>query len=83
MSTKVDAHEAETQLADLLARVAVGETITITRQGIPVAVLAPVSGRAITNTDEAICMLRSLRAARTNRGLSMEEIREMRDEGRS
>lgn len=39
----VGAFEAKTHLASLLDRVARGERITITRHGVPAAVLAPVA----------------------------------------
>jgi prevent-host-death family protein len=39
----IGAFEAKTHLAALLDRVARGERITITRHGIPAAVLAPVA----------------------------------------
>ena len=38
----VGAFEAKTHLSELLDRVSKGETITITRHGIPAAVLIPV-----------------------------------------
>ena len=38
----IGAYEAKTHLSELLERVASGETITITRHGMPVAVLGPV-----------------------------------------
>ena len=37
----VGAYEAKTHLSDLLARVARGERVTITKHGVPVAVLQP------------------------------------------
>jgi len=37
----VGVYEAKTHLAQLLARVAQGETFTITKHGIPVAILQP------------------------------------------
>lgn len=41
METTVGVHEAKTQLSDLLRRVEAGETIIITRRGVPVAELHP------------------------------------------
>jgi len=38
---KVGAYEAKTHLPELLERVIKGERITITRHGVPVAVLQP------------------------------------------
>ena len=40
----VGAFEAKTHLYDLLDRVSRGEKITITRHGVPVAMLVPVEG---------------------------------------
>jgi len=82
MNTRVGAYEAKTHLASLLDRVADGETITITRHGVPVAVLAPPPGFPGANVEEAIGTLRSLRAARAGRGFTADEIRVMREEGR-
>ncbi len=42
---EVSVHEAKTQLSRLLRRVAAGEEITITKRGVPVARLVPVSSR--------------------------------------
>ena len=39
----VGAHEAKTHLSQLLDEVAKGETVTITRHGVPVASLVPAS----------------------------------------
>ncbi len=41
----VGAYDAKTHLAQLLDEVAAGETITITRRGVPVARLVPPSDR--------------------------------------
>ena len=43
MTGKVGAYEAKTHLSELLRRVESGETITITKHGKPVAVMAPPS----------------------------------------
>jgi prevent-host-death family protein len=42
---RVGAYEAKTHLPRLLAEVARGETITITKHGVPVAVLSPPTQR--------------------------------------
>ena len=42
MATKVNTHEAKTQLSKLLARVQAGEEIVIARAGTPVARLVPI-----------------------------------------
>ena len=41
----VGTFEAKTHLSALLERVAKGETITITRNGVPIARLAPLTGQ--------------------------------------
>ncbi len=38
----VNIHEAKTQLSQLLKRIALGETVTIARDGTPVAQLVPI-----------------------------------------
>ena len=40
--SKVNIHEAKTQLSNLLQRVAAGEEITIANRGVPVARLVPL-----------------------------------------
>lgn len=82
MSVSVGAYEAKTHLASLLDRVADGETITITRHGVPVAVLTPPPGASNVDVEEAIRTLRALRAARAGRGFTADELRAMREEGR-
>ncbi len=74
----VGAYEAKTHLSALLDRVAAGERITITRKGIPVAVLAPVSG-GLQDAATAAADLRRLR-----RGVRLDggSIRAMIEEGR-
>ena len=54
--------EARANLSWLLARVAHGETILITRRGRPVARLAPMAARATLGTDTAAAVqtMRSL-----------------------
>lgn len=43
--TDVGVHEAKSTLSDLIRRVATGEQVTITRDGVPVALLVPVPRR--------------------------------------
>lgn len=75
---RVGAYEAKTHLPRLLDEVAAGETITITKHGVPVAVLAPLApGRGAA--ESAAGELRAFRAAHSLRGLT---IRELIDEGR-
>jgi prevent-host-death family protein len=75
----VGAYEAKTHLGQLLDAVANGETITITRHGVPVAILAPPSTEQRPDIDAVIAELRELRSTVSLGGLS---IREMIEEGR-
>jgi prevent-host-death family protein len=78
-TSTVGAYEAKTHLPALLDRVAKGEQITITRYGIPVAVLAPPPGTQKRDISKVIQdMIEARKGVRLN-GLS---IREMIDEGR-
>jgi antitoxin (DNA-binding transcriptional repressor) of toxin-antitoxin stability system len=73
------AYEAKTHLPMLLKRVAQGESFTITRHGVPVAVLkAPETGRTFPVKD-AIAKLLKFRGKRNLDGLT---IREMIEDGR-
>ncbi|MCD6397036.1 MAG: type II toxin-antitoxin system prevent-host-death family antitoxin [Spirochaetaceae bacterium] len=76
----VGAYEAKTHLSNLLERVIQGERITITKHGVPVAVLQPPETICKRNPAEVISEVRELRAKYSLKGLS---IREMFEEGRS
>jgi prevent-host-death family protein len=66
-------YEVKTHLSRLLARVEKGERITITRHGVPVAVLVPaVPGRQ--TAAEAIADIRGLRADMRFDGLDLKEL---------
>lgn len=78
----VGAYEAKTHLSQLLDEVAEGKTITITRHGVPVALLVPVSqtsGRSQRNVSETIEELKAFRRGNRLDGLT---IRELIEEGR-
>ena len=75
----VGAYEAKTHLPKLLERVLKGERITITKHGVPVAVLQPPDPQKTADTRSVIAELRKLRDKHTLGGLS---IREMIAEGR-
>lgn len=75
----VGSYEAKTHLPALLARVAKGEQITITRHGVPVAVLAPVSGSRKGDIHETI---EAVLASRKGWKLGGGSVREMIEEGR-
>lgn len=75
---EVGASEAKTQLPRLLDEVERGETVTITRNGKPVAQLVPVERRRMTPA-EAVEGLLEFRQKHRLDGLS---IRELIEEGR-
>ncbi|MCJ7628741.1 MAG: type II toxin-antitoxin system prevent-host-death family antitoxin [Longimicrobiales bacterium] len=50
----VGSYEAKTRLPELLRMVGVGERITITRHGRPIALLVPAPGAPERTVDEAI-----------------------------
>jgi prevent-host-death family protein len=79
---EVGAYEAKTRLSQLLDDVATGETIIITRHGVPVAQLAPASAatpRRSMEVAQAIAAIRELRRGLTLGGLA---IRDMIEDGR-
>jgi prevent-host-death family protein len=80
----VGAYEAKTHLSALLDRVERGERVTITRNGRPVAVLAPPPGRADRTAAEAVEALRELRRGRSLREGSdlAPTVRDLLAEGR-
>lgn len=75
----VGAYEAKTHLPKLLERVMKGERITITKHGIPVAVLQPPEPSRKTEPGKVIAELRKLREKYTLNGLSIQDLI---DEGR-
>ena len=75
----VGAYEAKTRLAQLLDRVAKGERITITRHGVPVAVLSPAQPAKSLTVAEAI---RELQKFRQKRRLGEIPLRRLIEEGR-
>jgi prevent-host-death family protein len=75
----VGSYEAKTHLPALLDRVAQGEEITITRHGVPVAILIPASGAKKPDVASTIRAMLEFRKGRRLGGLS---IREMIEEGR-
>lgn len=85
--SNVTALEAKTRFGELLARVALGEEIVITRHEKPVARIVPEGGRNIEEVRAAVVGLRNLQqeiAVRTRgeAGLTDDEVREAIEEGR-
>jgi prevent-host-death family protein len=76
---EVGAYEAKTHLAELLDEVLGGESITISRHGVPVALLIPVPNRSRTAPRDAIAKLRQLRQRARLDGIS---LRNLIEEGR-
>lgn len=79
---RVGAFEAKTHLSALLERVAKGERITITRHGVPAAMLVPVEqarGAARLSHREIVEGMRALRKQVKADAMS---VREMVEEGR-
>lgn len=75
----IGVYEAKTHLPKLLERVIKGERITITKHGVPVAVLQPPAPLRKTEPKKVIAQLRKFRRERTLDGLL---IRDMIEEGR-
>jgi prevent-host-death family protein len=75
----VGAYEAKTHLPKLLARVAKGERITITKHGVPVAVLQPPDS---SRTKDPRTVIRQLRAFRKRNKLGGVSLKRMIEEGR-
>jgi prevent-host-death family protein len=75
----VGAYEAKTHLPKLLERVLKGERITITKHGVPVAVLQPPDSEKKADAQSVIVALRKFRDRHSLGGL---EIRDMIEEGR-
>ncbi len=76
----VGAYEAKTHLPQLLREVEGGATITITRHGVAVAVLAPAGHGMRSDVQATIEAIHKLRAE--VKPLAGSSIREMIEEGR-
>jgi prevent-host-death family protein len=75
----VGAYEAKTHLSKLLERVLRGEKITITKHGVPLAVLQPPASSRKALPRQVIAEMRQFRDKHPLDGLS---IRKMIEEGR-
>jgi prevent-host-death family protein len=76
---EVGSYEAKTHLPRLLDKVARGQRITITRHGVPVAMLVPIEEKSKMSRQEAVDAMRAFRKGHRLDGLT---IREMIEEGR-
>ncbi len=70
----VGVYEAKTHLAKLLKRVAMGERITITRHGVPVAELTPPTAERKLTAQEAVAAIRELRKGVRLKGVTIKEL---------
>ena len=75
----IGAYEAKTHLPRLLKRVAKGEKITITKHGVPVAILQPPDS---SRTKDPKTVIRQLRAFRKRHKLGRVSLKRMIEEGR-
>ncbi|MDO3378576.1 type II toxin-antitoxin system Phd/YefM family antitoxin [Geoalkalibacter halelectricus] len=75
----VGAYDAKTRLPELLKRVEKGERITITRHGVPVAILQPPDTAPAAAPEKTIAALRRFRTKHALDGLT---VRELIEEGR-
>ncbi|HOO87211.1 MAG TPA: type II toxin-antitoxin system prevent-host-death family antitoxin [Synergistales bacterium] len=76
---KIGVYEAKTHLTQLMDRVSKGEKVTITKHGVPVAILQPADFSKTEPVREIIEQLKQFRSGRRLDGLS---IRDMIEEGR-
>jgi len=79
--TSVGSFEAKTHLAQLLARVARGEKIIITKHGQPVAMLVPATKQAKKDVKQVVKEMLEYRD-RQQRTLGGISLRELIEEGR-
>ena len=71
----IGAFEAKTHLSELLERVSKGQTITITRHGVPAAMLVPVEGAGRRFAHAAIVEgMRNLRKRVKSDRISVKEM---------
>ena len=75
----VGSYEAKTHLSSLLDKVANGERVTITRHGVPVAVIEPVAAAGTMSVSHAIDRLTELGKGKSLGGIT---IRQLIEEGR-
>jgi len=75
----VGSYEAKTHLPRLLERVTKGERITITKHGVPIAVLTPAS---VNRRKSPARTIEELRRFRRGRKLRRGSLKQMIQEGR-
>jgi prevent-host-death family protein len=70
----IGVYEAKTQLPRLLVRVARGERITITRHGVPVAMIVPAEGRQRRPIEHVVADLQAFARGRRLGRLSLRRL---------
>lgn len=70
----VGAYDAKTHLPKLLERVRKGDRITITKHGVPIAILQPVEPGKHDNVHSTIQEIRQFRRKNILDGLSISEM---------
>ena len=70
----IGSYEAKTHLPSLLARVAQGEKFTITRHGVPVALLVPAGALERPDAAQVIAEIKRLRRGRKLRGVTIGRL---------
>ena len=71
-------YEAKTKLPDLIKQVQLGERVTITNRGEPVADLVPSASRSAQLTKEAIAAIKAMRSGT----IDQAKFSQMRGRGR-
>jgi len=70
----IGSYEAKTHLPQILKKVEKGERFTITRHGVPIAELIPVSAARRKTPEELIREVHRLRKGLKLKGLSIKEM---------
>ena len=79
MTTKIGAYQAKTNFSQIIERVSRGERITITKHGVPVALISPIELKPSREVSEVIKDLKNFRHYLRLEG----DLREMIEEGRA
>lgn len=76
----MEIQEATTHFSDLMARVAAGEEVVITRHGSPVARMVPI--HRVSTPEQRLTAIESLRRFSKQQRLAGLSVRDMIDAGR-
>ena len=72
--TTIGAYEAKTHFSKLVDRVARGERITVTRHGVPVMTMQPISPKPEAPPEDVISAIKTFREGRRIEGVSIKEL---------